>query len=42
MVIAIWAWLFPELRHAGEITSIKKLGLEDASDSGGGSEGLPS
>jgi len=42
MVIAIWAWLFPELRHAGEITSIKTLGLEDASDSGGGSEGLPS
>src|SRR2546421_12765418 len=41
MVIAIWAWLFPELRHAGEITSIKTLGLEDASDSGGGSEGLP-
>src|SRR2546425_3771599 len=27
MVIAIWAWLFPELRHAGEITSIKTLGL---------------
>src|SRR5277367_4125965 len=23
VVIAIWAWLFPELRHAGELTEIK-------------------
>ena len=23
VVIAVWAWLFPELRHAGELTSIR-------------------
>jgi hypothetical protein len=28
-VIAIWAWLFPELRQAGELTSIKSLQTED-------------
>jgi MFS family permease len=29
VVIAVWAWLFPELRQAGELTSIKVGGLED-------------
>ena len=42
VVIAVWAWLFPELRHAGELSRIKTLRLEDASDSAGGSESLPS
>lgn len=32
VVIALWAWLFPELRRAGELSSIKTLGLEDASE----------
>ena len=30
VVIAAWALLFPELRHAGELTSIKSSSLEDA------------
>jgi len=29
VVIALWAWMFPELRQAGELTSIKVGGLED-------------
>jgi MFS family permease len=29
VVIVVWAWLFPELRQAGELTSIKVGGLED-------------
>jgi MFS family permease len=32
VVIAIWAWIFPELRHAGELTSIKNLQLEEESE----------
>jgi MFS family permease len=31
-VIVIWAWLFPELRQAGELTSIKNLELEEESE----------
>jgi MFS family permease len=30
VVIAVWAWLFPELRHAGELTSIQSSSLQDA------------
>jgi len=34
-VTGIWAWLFPELRHAGELTDIKGPQVEDAtSDTG--------
>ncbi len=29
VVIAMWAWLFPELRHAGELTAIKSSSLLD-------------
>ena len=39
LVIAIWAWRFPELRQAGELNAIKTLRLEDtpetAVDTGG-------
>ncbi len=42
VVIAVWAWLFPELRHAGELSSIKTLRPDDSSESGDSSEGLPS
>jgi MFS family permease len=28
VVIAVWAWLFPELRHAGELTSIRSEELQ--------------
>jgi MFS family permease len=31
IVIALWAWLFPELRHAGELTSIKSIRLQNVS-----------
>ena len=30
VVIALWAWIFPELRHAGELTSIRAEELESA------------
>ncbi len=29
VVIAAWAWLFPELRHAGELTAINSSSLQD-------------
>ena len=32
VVIALWAWLFPALRQAGELTSIKSTPLEAASE----------
>jgi MFS family permease len=32
VVIAVWAWLFPELRHAGELTAIHSGELEAADD----------
>jgi MFS family permease len=31
LVIGIWAWLFPELRHAGEMSSIRTREMEDVS-----------
>jgi len=33
VVIGLWAWLFPELRNAGELSSIKAPELEDISES---------
>jgi MFS family permease len=30
LVIVLWAWLFPELRQAGELTAIKSDRLQDA------------
>lgn len=32
VVIAVWAWLFPELRQAGELTAIKSSRPDDASE----------
>jgi MFS family permease len=32
VVIGLWAWLFPELRHAGELTDIKAPQMENAAD----------
>ena len=32
LVIALWAWLFPELRHAGELSAIKSGKLQEASE----------
>ena len=42
VVIAVWAWLFPELRHAGELTEIKAPQLENASGAGVDRDGLAS
>jgi MFS family permease len=36
LVIALWAWLFPELREAGELTAIKSARLEDVSETAQG------
>ena len=36
LVIALWAWLFPELRHAGELTAIKSGKLQGVSETSGG------
>jgi hypothetical protein len=33
VVIAVWAWLFPELRQAGELTSIGKEELPAPAES---------
>lgn len=32
VVIAVWAWLFPELRHAGELSAIRSEELPAASE----------
>jgi MFS family permease len=32
VVIAIWAWLFPELRKAGELTAITSASLQETKD----------
>ena len=42
VVIGLWAWLFPELRHAGELTEIKAPQLENASGAGVDRDGLAS
>jgi MFS family permease len=34
VVIGLWAWLFPELRHAGELTGIKAPQLKDDAQPG--------
>jgi MFS family permease len=34
VVIGVWAWLFPELRHAGALSDIKAPELETAVDTG--------
>src|SRR6202049_2885765 len=35
VVIAVWAWLFPELRHAGELSAIRSEELEATDDTTG-------
>jgi MFS family permease len=42
VVIGVWAWLFPELRHAGALTDIKALELESAVGSTSDADGVPS
>jgi hypothetical protein len=32
VVIGLWAWLFPELRNAGELTAIRSEGLRDPAE----------
>ena len=41
LVIALWAWLFPELRRAGALTDIKALELDNSLGTGGDTS-LPS
>ena len=36
VVITIWAWLFPELRHAGNLNEITASSLQPATDEAGG------
>jgi MFS family permease len=42
IVIALWAWWFPELRQAGELESISAETLQDEPESAGSRESLPS
>jgi MFS family permease len=35
LVIALWAWLFPELRHAGELSGIRSGKLQEATETTG-------
>jgi MFS family permease len=35
VVIAVWAWLFPELRKAGELTAIRSEELQAADETAG-------
>jgi MFS family permease len=36
VVIVVWAWLFPELRQAGELTSIRVGGVEEEAETAAG------
>src|SRR5271165_788367 len=42
VVIGLWAWLFPELRHAGELTAIKAPQLDNAAGTGVDTDGMAS
>jgi MFS family permease len=42
IVIALWAWWFPELRHAGQLESISAATLQEETGSAGERESLPS
>jgi MFS family permease len=42
VVIAVWAWLFPELRHAGELTEIRAPLVENVSGTGVDTDGMAS
>jgi len=41
VVIAVWAWCFPELRHAGELHAITSETLQSATNSEAERESLP-
>jgi MFS family permease len=41
LVIAVWAWLFPELRQAGELTDIKAPTMEELTGTSGDTSSLP-
>lgn len=36
VVIAVWAWLFPELRHAGELAAIQSSDAQDVAETSAG------
>ena len=40
VVVALWAWMFPELRRAGELHAITASGLQEISETEAGSDGL--
>jgi MFS family permease len=42
VVIGVWAWMFPELRHAGALTDIKAPELDGAIGTAGDTGTLPS
>jgi hypothetical protein len=42
IVIGLWAWWFPELRHADELHKITGAGLQSASEVTAEGESLPS
>jgi MFS family permease len=42
VVIGVWAWLFPELRHAGELTEIKAPLVENVTGTGIDTDGMAS
>jgi MFS family permease len=42
VVIAVWAWRFPELRKAGELHSITSASFAEVPEPGAGSDDLPS
>ena len=42
VVIGVWAWLFPELRHAAALSDIKAPDMVDALGTGGDTNSLPS
>jgi MFS family permease len=42
VVIAVWAWLFPDLRHAGELTEIKAPQMEELAGTSADTSSLPS
>jgi MFS family permease len=41
IVIGLWAWWFPELRHAGELHSITAATLQNATEMEAGRDSLP-
>jgi MFS family permease len=42
VVIAVWAWLFPDLRHAGELSEIRAPQMQELTGASGDTSSLPS